>query len=1228
MIRKSLFLLLITVLSNSLLSQYSYNYRLYTINDGLIVNACEKLLQDSKGYLYISNGNGITRYNGKSFVNSIDKESTAWYGLQLLELRQKGSKSRVIANGGEFTFDFQSGTLSRADSNLWLGFIYGKEDLGWITQNGLVDKAGYKVFALKKSSDIRGKSRRAIDTLYFLNKNELGFCLFPGPKKVKQPIYSYQLADSQNNLFVILVDSSRNNYAAYKFENGSLKYLFNTNKFIKKIEKDLKGNYITVNREEDEITLINPKGQIVIQNNEAKFGNILVAPNGDFWIATDFGLMKISDGKISKYQDNDRKLKRVVKHLYETGKDFTAETTEWGNYKFLVMDKNGFIINGDRIFDGNQFSDLLETTVMSGITKQETTSGTNKIITDMLCDRENNIWMATTEGLIKFTPVPYRLPKDYLSKNDFDYKLKYTDLAGRKYFVKSDELAKVFYLKIYRDTALLWSKKLNGLILNNSYEVEDMLRFASCGDYGVVFYSDIKKKQFVHFFSEREEKKYEFPSTIQLVLSNYDTLVCKGPMSYQERRKPDCKHKMFQLNANFLREREISPKLYDQLESVYFQSNDGLIFGPPYIKKAKKMEIINNRLTRLRIKPDLSIDTAAYAGLPASIRYNFIKAGRVDYGSYHLFLIDKKSDIFLCTDESYIKLKLNGFSGDSVFKFFDYSSQSYFSVKILKDLVFASEIYGNNQTVVFRIDTMNLSLDYLCTLSYKNGLPGRINTINCTSDFAIISSEDSREILILSYDEFIKDKLSNPVKIRISTNPAIFFNEYYQADSYNYFKDILNKSFFNRQAPLIDIDLQVPGESAGAALIDDEGRRVIPANSGNLSFEYDVVSFSEGDFVQVKYNILGLDSTWQMAGSSPLRFPSLPPGTYTLQIKACNNHNFWSDPGQFAFAVDYPWYRTWTAYGGYLLLGFGSLFGFIRIRTNQLEKEKRKLEQVVKDRTAEISEQKHLIEEKNKEITDSINYAQKIQSTLMASDKLLSNFLRDQKSGRDYFVFYQPKDIVSGDYYWAYDLPDGEFILITADCTGHGVPGAFMSLLCISYLNEIVKEQKIIQPNQIFNQVREKIVNNFRADENPERKDGMDAVLCKFNFSAGSIEYAAGNNPVIVVEPDSEGMFSLKELEYDKMPVGVSHNSEYPPFKNFRLNLKKGSVVYTFTDGFADQFGGPKGKKFMYKKLRDLILANAALELEEQKSRLKEAISDWKGDNEQVDDICVIGIRV
>jgi serine phosphatase RsbU (regulator of sigma subunit) len=229
---------------------------------------------------------------------------------------------------------------------------------------------------------------------------------------------------------------------------------------------------------------------------------------------------------------------------------------------------------------------------------------------------------------------------------------------------------------------------------------------------------------------------------------------------------------------------------------------------------------------------------------------------------------------------------------------------------------------------------------------------------------------------------------------------------------------------------------------------------------------------------------------------------------------------------------------------------------------------------------------------------------------------------------KKFFILYKPKDIVSGDFYYATShkhpsSPVEKFYLCTADCTGHGVPGAFMSMLNISYLNESIIEKNISSPDQILNHIREEIITSLNPEGSEEEsKDGMDCILCAFDFTNNKLEYAAANNSFYIAR--NNGLISC---EADKMPVGKSPK-EHEPFTLHTVQLQKGDVVYMLTDGLPDQFGGPKGKKFKYKQLEDLLLQNCALPMEEQKSKLNSAFEQWKGNLEQVDDVLLIGMRI
>jgi len=257
------------------------------------------------------------------------------------------------------------------------------------------------------------------------------------------------------------------------------------------------------------------------------------------------------------------------------------------------------------------------------------------------------------------------------------------------------------------------------------------------------------------------------------------------------------------------------------------------------------------------------------------------------------------------------------------------------------------------------------------------------------------------------------------------------------------------------------------------------------------------------------------------------------------------------------------------------------------------------------------------ISQKNKEITESISYAKRIQTSFLTSERYIAQRLSD------YFILYQPRNIVSGDFYWLMEK-DSVLYVSTSDCTGHGIPGAFMSLISMGILNEIIYSKSHLKhTDEILNELRRIIILAVNPEGSSEEgKDGMDTVLCRFDFKKMELEYSAANNSFYIIRNGE-----LLVFKPDKMPVG-KHVGLEKPFTRTVISLEKGDCIYTFSDGYVDQFGGPKGKKFQSKQLKELVLANYHKPMEVQKQILNKTLQQWKGDCEQVDDILVLGIRV
>jgi serine phosphatase RsbU (regulator of sigma subunit) len=290
-----------------------------------------------------------------------------------------------------------------------------------------------------------------------------------------------------------------------------------------------------------------------------------------------------------------------------------------------------------------------------------------------------------------------------------------------------------------------------------------------------------------------------------------------------------------------------------------------------------------------------------------------------------------------------------------------------------------------------------------------------------------------------------------------------------------------------------------------------------------------------------------------------------------------------------------------------------------KVRLMRIEKEKAQekaldvLEQKVQERTAEVVKQKQVLQEKQNEILDSIHYAKRLQEAILPPAEFLNKNLPEN------FVLYKPKDVVAGDFYWA-ESQNGRFYIAAADSTGHGVPGAMVSVVCSNALNRAVKEFGLTETGRILDKARELVLETFEKSTS-EVQDGMDISLLCIDEKSRSVTWSGANNPLWYTAGGS-----LKDLKPDKQPVGRVDNAR--PFRTQIVNANPDTTYYLFTDGFADQFGGPDGKKFKYKQFEQLLLSVSSLPMKDQMRMVQAKFTEWKGHHEQVDDVCVIGIRV
>ncbi len=296
-------------------------------------------------------------------------------------------------------------------------------------------------------------------------------------------------------------------------------------------------------------------------------------------------------------------------------------------------------------------------------------------------------------------------------------------------------------------------------------------------------------------------------------------------------------------------------------------------------------------------------------------------------------------------------------------------------------------------------------------------------------------------------------------------------------------------------------------------------------------------------------------------------------------------------------------------------IGFGLVLILVVVVFRNLQQNKKK-NRIITAQKKEVEHQKELVDEKNKEITDSITYAKRLQEAILPPIKLVQEVFPES------FILYIPKDIIAGDFYWMEHSGDFTFIA-AADSTGHGVPGAMVSVVCSNALNRAIKEFKLTEPGLVLDKARELVLETFAKSEG-DVKDGMDISLLCINRKKKSITWAGANNPLWYISPGHEN--ELAEIKANKQPIGKVDNPL--PFTTHSLPYEPGKIIYLITDGYADQFGGDKGKKFKYKQLEDLILANQNKSLSEQKIVLEETFNVWKKSYEQVDDVTLLGVKI
>lgn len=410
----------------------------------------------------------------------------------------------------------------------------------------------------------------------------------------------------------------------------------------------------------------------------------------------------------------------------------------------------------------------------------------------------------------------------------------------------------------------------------------------------------------------------------------------------------------------------------------------------------------------------------------------------------------------------------------------------------------------------------------------------------------------------------------------------------------------------------------------------------IKYSDNNIEFRWSAPYFDQEEKLEFSYYLEGFSKVWSDWENVYYQdFTNLPRGSYTFRIKAKNVYQEESLVDEFSFVILRPWYITFVALLSYIIAAILLVYLIIVLYTRRLKNENIRLEGIIQERTTEIRKQKE-------ELTDSIEYASRIQRALLPPDQMLSS------QNLDHFILFRPRDIVSGDFYW-FGNNNGKIFIVAADCTGHGVPGAFMSMLGISFLDEIVIKSGISETNRILDALRNHVITSLRQtgkSMEESTRDGMDLAMVAIDEKAKTIQFSGAYNPLYAVRALNENekelikkgveldldrgtihneTHILYQVKADQMPIGISEKNQ--SFTASTID-DPSATIYLFSDGYVDQFGGSSGKKFMSRNFKKLLLDIQHLSLDKQRTALENTLLEWMGNISQIDDVLVIGIRL
>jgi len=1024
-------------------------------------------------------------------------------------------------------------------------------------------------------------------------------------------------------------------------------------------------------------------------NNNSLSSNYIQAmcedKNGNIWIATQNGLNKFDRNAGLFYRfmneannpnslfENDTYFVYIDSEgfiwikTYDWLERFNPQTNEFKHYDYehnpftSATHSNNFSIfedsnkrlwigSKDGLFYLDRNSDQL---IGFKYDENNETSISNNEIRDIYEDSQKNLYVATSNGLNLWLPnkkcfqrffyaenKSYQIERNTINKvmQDSLGRVWLATVGGLLYFDKENACLKSFHnadlatvlsehetiLTLSTDNSnLLWlgtwekglvkldisTKKFSKFNFQNIYENISTISVASIykenenemwiGTWGYGIYKLFNNSGEVVRYTSMHSGNYYVPfSYAYTILKDYKSQIWVGTniglFCYDAEKEQFIEYKNKYGNAPFANNR-INAIMEDNQKNLWFATEKGV----HCLSNDSLTSYFNNIFDNNSISSDFTYDIIQDSE-------GFIWVGSRD----GLNKIDVKNNIFERFGVAFSSK--NGLSHEKAVSLLEDSNGNIW-IGTQSGL---NCFHKDTETFEFFIQSDGFANDFIYTIIEDNNGALWISTNRGISLF----NYENRQITNFDITDGLQGFEFNLGAAYKAPNGEIFFGG---SGGFNFFYP--DSIRFNPHIPAVAITkceiLEKNSRKKTIEIYNTADTLIIQNNDYMFTIFFAALEYTRTERNQYQYKLVGYSDNWVSLGNQRyISFPKLAPGEYTFLVKGSNNDNLWNEnPVSLTIIVKPGIFNHPLSYITYLLVVVTLFVTFYRYRTkslrraNQILKEKEKAGEVVK-------QQKEQLAIKNKNITDSITYAKRIIEAMMPSEKAFKKTLKDS------FLIYLPKDIVSGDFYWVLDRNDKIFVA-AVDCTGHGVPGALMSIIGYDLLKNITVKQGIEEPAKILDSLNNGISDTFKlnADDDSQKvADGMDLSFCVIDYKNYSMEYAGAFNPIYMVRDSN-----LIEIKANRFAVGMAkHGDEVQLFTNHVIPLQSGDVIYMFSDGYADQFGGPKGKKFKYRRFKHLLLTIHHQPMQKQQEILINSINNWKGDREQVDDILIIGLRI